>query len=86
MEVVVITLLALVALSGAVIGRWWTLMIPLVLWPVYFLGLAQDWWGYGMGDGWQFGAAAIIVVSLISVAVGIALRSVVQSHIPRFSR
>jgi hypothetical protein len=73
-EAAVVALLVVVALSGVVIGRWWSLLIPLVVWPMWFVGLAHDWWGYGLGDGWQFGAAIILVISLLSVAVGVGLR------------
>jgi hypothetical protein len=48
-----------------------------------YLGLARDWWGYGTGDGWQFGAGAMIAVSLVSVAVGIGLRSLVRPRAER---
>jgi hypothetical protein len=85
MEAVVIILFVLVALSSAVIGRLWALVIPLLVWPVYFLGLDRDWWGYGMGDGWQLGAVAITGVSLISVAVCVGLRSLVKRRAIRLA-
>jgi hypothetical protein len=82
-EVVVVLLFVGVALAAAVIGRRWTLALPLIVWPIWFLGLAQDWWGYGMGDGWQYGAALIILVSLASVAVLLVLRSFARSAFGR---
>jgi len=48
MELVFYPLLVIVALSGVLIGRWWALLIPLVAWPTYFLGVANEWWGYGL--------------------------------------
>lgn len=71
------TLLVLVALSGVVVGRWWALLIPLAVWPTYFLGLTQGWWLYGVGDGWEYGAAAIMVFSIALVAIGVVIRAVV---------
>lgn len=63
-----------IALAGLLVGRFWTLGLPLVAWPIWFLGLGQGWWGYGLGDGWQYGAALITLVSFTSVAVALALR------------
>jgi hypothetical protein len=74
-EVVVVALLALFPLVGAVIGHWWTIGLPLVAWPIWFLGLARDWWGYGLGDGWQYGAVLLTAVSVVSVVIAIVLRS-----------
>lgn len=35
------------------IGRIWLLLIPLVEWPLIFLGLYMGWWGFGVGELWQ---------------------------------
>jgi hypothetical protein len=83
MEVAVVLLFVGIAAAGALIGRWWTLVLPLVVWPIWFLGLAQDWWGYGMGDGWEYGAALIILVSLASVGIALALRPFARSALGR---
>lgn len=77
---VVGSLLLLVGLSGAFVGRWWALLIPLAVWPTYFLGLTQGWWLHGVGDGWAYGAAAIVVVSLGFVALGVVLRKLAEQH------
>jgi hypothetical protein len=67
-------LLVLVALSGALIGRWWALFIPFIVWPIFFLGVRQEWWGNGLGDGWQFGFLLVLSISLVAGIVGLALR------------
>jgi hypothetical protein len=85
MEAVVIALVVLLVLSGAVVGRWWTLVLPFVVWPVYFLGLVRDWWGYGVGDGWQYGAAMILAVSVALTALGVALRLRFRSRTARLA-
>jgi hypothetical protein len=85
MEAVVIALFVLLALSGVVIGRWWTLILPIVVWPVYFLGLARDWWGHGMGDGWQYGAVMIVAASVTLTALGVALHSRFRSRVARLA-
>jgi hypothetical protein len=74
-EVAVVALLVFVPFAAAVIGRWWTLGIPLVVWPMWFLGLSRDWWGYGLGDGWEYGAVLLTAVSVASIAIALAIRS-----------
>lgn len=78
--VVVSALLVAVGLSAAVVGRWWTLLIPLAVWPTYFLGLTEGWWLYGVGDGWEYGAAAITVLSVGSVAIAVSLRKLIEQQ------
>ncbi len=74
MEFVFYPLLVAVGLSGVLIGRWSALLIPLVVWPTYFFGVAHEWWGYGLGDGWQFGFLLVVGISLVAVAIGVGLR------------
>jgi hypothetical protein len=81
-EAVVVALLAFFPLLGAVSGRWWTIGLPLVAWPIWFLGLSQDWWGYGLGDGWQYGAVLLTAVSVASVAAALVIRSRVTRRDP----
>ena len=80
MEVVFYPLLVVVGLSGALIGRWWALLVPLDVWPIYFLGLGMGWWGYGVGDGWQFGFLFVVAFSLVAVAIGVGIRRMPRGH------
>lgn len=77
------SLLVLIGLSGAAIGRWWALLIPVVVWPIFYLGVAQEWWGSGLGDGWQFGLLIVLTISLAAVAIGVALRLLVRPRAER---
>ena len=67
-------LLVLVVLSGVLIARSWALAIPFVVWPIFFLGVREEWWGSGLGDGWQFGFLLVLGISLVAVVLGLALR------------
>lgn len=62
--------LAAIALFAAVVAaitrRWKTVLLAALLWPVYFVGLHQSWWGSGLGDGW----AAAAIGALAATAVG----------------
>jgi hypothetical protein len=53
---------------GAIVGRWWTAMAPLVGWPVYFLvgGLTG-------GELWYLFLAVVEASGLAAVGVGILL-------------
>jgi hypothetical protein len=40
------------------------LVVPAVVIPVFYIGLRYDWWGWGVGDGWQYVAAAITILTI----------------------
>ena len=86
MEFVFYPLLVIVGLSGALIGRWWALLIPLAVWPTYFLGVDHEWWGHGLGDGWQFGFLLVVAISLAAVAIGVGLRVMPRAEPPERGR
>jgi hypothetical protein len=73
-ELVLYPLLVIVSLSGVLIGRWWALLIPWNVWPIYFLGVGMGLWGHGLGDGWQYGFLLVVAISLAAVAIGVGLR------------
>jgi ABC-type multidrug transport system permease subunit len=65
---------------GLLVGRWWVLIFPIVLWCglTIFLIANNGWYGYGWGDN---GIALNIVAAILSVvltAVGVAVRSVAR--------
>jgi hypothetical protein len=66
----------LIGLTGAVVGRWWTLLLPFVVCPIYFLGIAR--WGSGVDDGWQFGALIVLGFSVAAAALGVSLRGLLK--------
>ena len=65
MLVFLILVVAVAIAIGFFIGRWAIVIVLAGAWPLYFLGLNQDWWGHGVGDGWQ----AILVVGTIAATV-----------------
>jgi hypothetical protein len=71
-EATVITLLIAFPLAGAVIRRWTTLALPLIGWALFYLGLDQSWWGNGLGDGWPYVAAALLLVGVVTTALVVA--------------
>ena len=76
----VASLVVLVAcgLAGLIL-RFWALALPFLLVPVLYLGLAQGWWGYGLGDAAEAAAVIYLAVALgitfIAAIVGTAIRS-----------
>jgi len=63
-------------LLGLLVGRWWALIVPVMLWSAIalFLVINDGWYGAGWGD---FGIASNVIAAALSVllaAVGVALR------------
>ena len=71
--VVVVGIVAFGAI-GALARRWSVVGLPLLVWPLYYLGLDAGWWGSGLGDGWPFALALVITLSAAAAAAGVALR------------
>jgi hypothetical protein len=64
----------LVAL-GAAIGRWWAVIVPIVVVPVFLLGVANGWWGDESGlDSVAPALAVGLARGLVATALGVALR------------
>ena len=83
MEPLFIALLVAFLLAGAVIRRWTAVALPLTSWPLFYFGLEEGWWGYGLGDGWLDVAVWALVVGLVStaLAVGLARRVNPQANV-----
>jgi hypothetical protein len=60
--------------AGALVGRWWILIVAACAWPVVFIGFLADWWGSGVGDGWPLALAMLIVISVAGAALGVLAR------------
>jgi hypothetical protein len=84
-EVAVVGLLVAFPLVGFVIPRWSAVGLPLVGWPLYFLGLNEGWWGYGTGDNWQYGAVLLTAIGIATTALMVALRRSIASGPRLFS-
>jgi hypothetical protein len=72
-EVAVIGLLIAFPLVGLIARQWLVIVLPLVGWPLFYFGLNKSWWGYGMGDGWQYAAALLTAIGIVTTAVAVAL-------------
>jgi hypothetical protein len=84
-EAAVAGLLVAFPLIGFVIARWSAIVLPLVGWPLYFLGLDEGWWGYGTGDNWEYGAVLLTIIGIITTALTIAFRRGLSPRQRRFS-
>jgi hypothetical protein len=68
-------IIALVATTiGFLVGRWAIVLLVAAAWPLYFIGLRQDWWGNGVGDGWQFVLAAETAIAAVGAVLGVFAR------------
>jgi hypothetical protein len=58
-----------------VTNSWWTLALPLIVWPLYFVGLHAEWWGSGdIPDGWEGGLVLALVTGPPAAAIGVLAR------------
>jgi hypothetical protein len=69
--------------SGLLIARWVALVIPAVLIPLFYIGLRYGWWGYGVGDGWQYVGAAITIVTIAATGGAVVLSHSVRRALQR---
>lgn len=69
----VTTLLIAFPVVGILARSWVAASLPLISWPLYYLGLNEGWWGYGTGDGWQFVAVGLTVLGVASTAMAVAV-------------
>jgi hypothetical protein len=90
LEAVVYGLLIAFPLVGVLARRWFVVVLPLVGWPLFYLGLNKGWWLYGTGDGWQsaawfftfFGSAS----TALAVLVARILKPPPKAHRLRFAK
>ena len=61
-------------LLGAIVGRWWAVAAPLLVWPLFFLGLGQGWWGSGLGETWGLALGLLMVLGVAAAAAGVLVR------------
>ena len=82
MEAASVVILVAILVASAVIafafGRWWTLAVPIAAVSVFYVGLNAEWWGYGLGDGWQFAVALVMGVGVLAAALGLIARAVMS--------
>jgi hypothetical protein len=75
-----VALLIAFPVAGWLAGSWWAIALPLVGWPLFYLGLGQGWWGYGLGDGWQYAAALLTAAGAVTTVLAVALARAVRGR------
>jgi hypothetical protein len=68
------------ALAGVLAGKWVIAVLPLLVWPPFYLGLHEGWWGSGVGDGWQYAAAIVVSLSIVATLVGVTIGRTVRAR------
>jgi hypothetical protein len=72
-EAVLVALLIFFPLVGVVTRSWLALLLPAVGFPLFYLGLNQEWWGNGTGDGWQYVALVVSAFGVVSTGFAVAV-------------
>jgi hypothetical protein len=70
-EAAFVGLLILFPAAGVAARSWLAVSLPALGWPLFYLGLNQEWWGNGTGDAWQY--VAVVVTAFGVVSTGIAV-------------
>ncbi len=73
MDFVVIALLIVFPALGALFRRWSVLALPLVGWPLFYLGLGEAWWGDGLGDAWLYIAALLTLAGVVITGLAVTV-------------
>jgi hypothetical protein len=73
-EVVLVVILAASAVVAFGIGRWGAVLIPIAVIGAFYAGLNAGWWGYGVGDGWQFAMVGVMAIGVLAAGVGVGAR------------
>ncbi len=82
-EVAAVGLLVAFPVIGFVVPRWAVVALPLMGWPLYFVGLNEGWWGYGTGDNWKDGAVLLTIIGMVTTAVMVAIRRTLTPRLRR---
>lgn len=68
-------------LAGLLLRRWWVALLPIVLRPLFEIGLNDGWWGCcGAGENWQFWTEVYTVVGLVTTLAAVALGRALASR------
>ena len=62
------------AFASFLIGRWPVAFAAPAAWILFVLGRKADWWGHGVGDGWEYALLAGAVVAAAGAASGVLTR------------
>lgn len=85
-----LVILVLCTVTGAAIGRWWVLLLPVIGWNTYII--AWKLWGGTEGgrpgENWPAFLIGAIVICVLATALGVLVRRAVAgrgSWLERFS-
>jgi hypothetical protein len=77
-EAVLVGILVASGVAAFVVGRLWTVFVPVAALGLFYAGLNARWWGEGVGDGWQFVMALVMGTGVLVAVVGVAARGLVS--------
>ena len=61
-------------IGGFLVGRRCVAFVAPAVWALFMLGLTQDWWGHGVGDGWRYALVVGTAVAAAGAATGVIAR------------
>ncbi len=61
------------SLAALAVGRWWTLLLPVLAWVLVFLQL--EWMGIS-GDSWPLAMLGQILIGVAAAGAGLMLRMI----------
>ncbi|MGH9252693.1 MAG: hypothetical protein ACRD0W_24730 [Acidimicrobiales bacterium] len=67
-------------LAGAIIRSWWAVLAPVVLVTAFYVGLLSGWWGYGVGDGWEYVAIFLALGAMAITAATVVISRLLVKH------
>lgn len=66
-----IVLIAVGAVLGLLVGRFWAVAMTAAGVVAYYVGLHSGWWGNGTGDAWEYAMAIVLVAASAIVAAAV---------------
>jgi hypothetical protein len=73
-EALLVLLVAALGAIGFATRSWSALTMPFLAVPAFYFGLDREWWGYGLGDGWQYPMFGVLMTAVAATTAGIVLR------------
>lgn len=82
LDAAVYSLVIAFPLIGALARRWLAVALPLLGWPLFYVGLNGGWWFYGTGDGWQRIAVFLTLVGVVTTAFAVGVARNIRPRSP----
>jgi hypothetical protein len=77
---IVLGLLVVFPAVGIVTRRWLVVVLPLVVWPLFYEGVHRGWYLFGTGDGWQEARASLTVMGVATTALAVFVARSLESR------